>query len=258
MSDRHPTAQISPRAVLAPDVTVGPYAIIEADVTLGAGCSVGAHASLRGPMVIGAGCAIYPFASMGSDPQDLKFKGEPTRLAIGDRNTFREFVTINRGTGGGGGITTIGDDNYFMAYAHVAHDCHVGHGTIFANAATLAGHVTVEDGATVGAFSGVHQFCRVGRQAFIGGYSVVTQDALPYVKTVGNRATTYGVNTIGLERKGFSSESIEALRRAYRLLKQSGLNIGQAVERIETELSESEECRELVAFIRSSQRGIIK
>jgi len=258
MSDRHPTAQISPRAVLAPDVTVGPYAIIEADVTLGAGCSVGAHASLRGPMVIGAGCAIYPFASMGSDPQDLKFKGEPTRLGIGDRNTFREFVTINRGTGGGGGITTIGDDNYFMAYAHVAHDCHVGHGTIFANAATLAGHVTVEDGATVGAFSGVHQFCRVGRQAFIGGYSVVTQDALPYVKTVGNRATTYGVNTIGLERKGFSSESIEALRRAYRLLKQSGLNIGQAVERIETELSESEECRELVAFIRSSQRGIIK
>ena len=169
MSDRHPTAQISARADLAPDVTVGPYAIIEADVTLGPGCSVGAHASLRGPMIIGAKCAIFPFASMGSDPQDLKFKGEQTRLTIGDRNTFREFVTINRGTAGGGGITTIGDDNYFMAYAHVAHDCHVGNGTIFANAATLAGHVTVEDGVTVGAFSGVHQFCRVGRHAFIGG-----------------------------------------------------------------------------------------
>ena len=258
MSGRHPTAQISPGAVLAPDVTVGPYAIVEAEVTLGPGCSVGAHASLRGPMVMGEKCAVFPFASVGSDPQDLKFKGESTRLVIGDRNTFREFVTINRGTAGGGGITTIGDDNYFMAYAHVAHDCHVGNGTIFANAATLAGHVTVEDGATVGAFSGVHQFCRVGRHAFIGGYSVVTQDALPYVKTVGNRATTYGVNTIGLERKGFTAASIEALRRAYRLLKQSGLNIGQAVERIEAELSGAEECRELVAFIRSSQRGIIK
>ena len=255
MSDRHPTAQISPRAVLAPDVTVGPYAIIEADVTLGAGCSVGAHASLRGPMVIGAGCAIYPFASMGSDPQDLKFKGEPTRLAIGDRNTFREFVTINRGTGGGGGITTIGDDNYFMAYAHVAHDCHVGHGTIFANAATLAGHVVVEDYANVGAYSGVHQFCRVGSHAFIGGYSVVTKDALPFAKTVGNRARIYGLNTIGLVRRKFSQDAIAKLRRAYRYLLHS--NTSRALAQIEQDPTlQCPEVQYVVNFIRTSKRGV--
>jgi UDP-N-acetylglucosamine acyltransferase len=213
---------------------------------------------LQGPAEIGAGCVISPFASIGSDPQDLKYRGEPTRLVIGQRNTFREFVTINRGTVGGGGVTTIGDRNLFMAYAHVAHDCHVGSDTVFANAATLAGHVTVEDGVTVGAFSGVHQFCRIGRHAFIGGYSVVTQDALPFVKTVGNRATTYGINTIGLERRGFSDESIQALKTAYRLLRQSGLNTGQAVERIESELQHSNECRELAAFIRSSVRGIVR
>ncbi|MGH9868394.1 MAG: acyl-ACP--UDP-N-acetylglucosamine O-acyltransferase [Candidatus Polarisedimenticolia bacterium] len=255
---RHPAAIISPEARLAPDVSVGPYATIGADVTLGEGCAVDAHASLHGPVVLGAGCRVYPFASIGTDPQDLKHKGEITRLEIGARNTFREFVTINRGTAGGGGITRIGEGNYFMAYAHVAHDCQVGNGTIFANAATLAGHVTVEDGATVGAFSGVHQFCRIGRHAFIGGYSVVTQDALPFIKTVGNRATTYGVNTIGLERKGFSPESVQALKKAYRYLKQSGLNTGQAVERIEAELASWEECRELAAFIRASTRGIVK
>jgi UDP-N-acetylglucosamine acyltransferase len=254
----HPTAIIAPGAVLGDGVTVGPYAQIGDGVTLGAGCSVEAHAVLHGPATLGAGCTVFPFASIGTDPQDLKFRGEPTRLEIGERNTFREFVTINRGTAGGGGITTIGSGNYFMAYAHVAHDCHVGSGTIFANAATLAGHVTVEDGVTVGAFSGVHQFCRIGRHAFIGGYSVVTQDALPYVKTVGNRATTYGVNTIGLERKGFSLDAIQALKKAYRYLKQSGLNTGQALERIEAELSEWEECRVLMAFIRSSERGIVK
>lgn len=258
MTGIHPTAVIAPGAVLADEVTVGPYALVGEGVTLGAGCSVGAHAVLQGPTTIGTECVVHPFASIGTAPQDLKYRGEPTRLEIGDRNTFREFVTINRGTGGGGGVTTIGSGNYFMAYAHVAHDCHVGSGTIFANAATLAGHVTVEDGATVGAFSGVHQFCRIGRHAFIGGYSVVTQDALPYVKTVGNRATTYGVNTIGLERKGFSAEAIQALKKAYRYLRQSSLNTGQALERIETELSEWEECRVLVAFIRSSERGIVK
>jgi UDP-N-acetylglucosamine acyltransferase len=258
VSTRHPTAIIAPGAELAPDVTVGPYASIGDGVVLGPGCSVGAHAVLQGPASLGAACVIFPFASIGTEPQDLKFRGESTRLEIGDRNTFREFVTINRGTSGGGGVTRIGAGNYFMAYAHVAHDCHVGDGTIFANAATLAGHVTVESGATVGAFSGVHQFCRIGRHAFIGGYSVVTQDALPFVKTVGNRASTYGVNTIGLERKGFSAEAIQALKKAYRYLKQSGLNTGQAVERIESELSEWEECRVLVEFIRSSERGIVK
>jgi UDP-N-acetylglucosamine acyltransferase len=254
----HPSAVIDPAARLGEGVTVGPYALIGDGVTLGDGCSVGAHAVIQGPAVLGAGCKVFAFASIGTDPQDLKFRGEPTRLEIGDHNTFREFVTINRGTGGGGGLTRIGSGNYFMAYAHVAHDCRVGSGTIFANAATLAGHVTVEDGATVGAFSGVHQFCRIGRHAFIGGYSVVTQDALPYVKTVGNRATTYGVNTIGLERKGFSRDAIQALKKAYRYLKQSALNTAQALDRIEAELSEWEECRVLIDFIRSSERGIVK
>ena len=198
------------------------------------------------------------FASIGSEPQDLKFAGESTRLEIGDDNTFREFVTINRGTTGGGGVTRIGSGNFFMAYSHVAHDCEVGNETIFANAATLAGHVVVEDGATVGAYSGVHQFCRVGKHAFIGGYTVVTQDALPFVKTVGNRAKPYGINTIGLERKGFGSETILALKRAYRLLFLSKLNVGQATERIEAELAEHDDCRYLISFIRSSNRGIVK
>jgi UDP-N-acetylglucosamine acyltransferase len=255
---RHPTSIISPEAVLADDVTVGPYAVIGPQVTLGQGCSVGSHAVLEGPTGIGARCRIHPFASIGSDPQDLKYQGEPTRLTIGPDNTFREFVTINRGTAGGGGVTSIGASNFFMAYAHIGHDCQVGSHTIFANAATLAGHVVVEDGATVGAYSGVHQFCRVGRDAFIGGYTVVTQDALPFVKTVGNRAEVFGINTIGLERKGFSPDTIQALKKAYRILFQSKLNTGQAIERIEAELPEHEECRYLVAFIKSSTRGIVK
>jgi UDP-N-acetylglucosamine acyltransferase len=255
---RHPTAIISPEADLAGDVSVGPYAIIGSKVSLGPGCSVGAHAVLQGRARLGARCRILPFASIGSDPQDLKFKGEETDLIIGSDNTFREFVTINRGTAAGGGVTTIGDGNFFMAYAHVAHDCHVGSQTIFANAATLAGHVDVEDFATVGAFSGVHQFCRVGRYAFIGGYTVVTQDALPFVKTVGNRAEAFGINTIGLERRGFAPELIQALKKAYRLLLQSKLQTAQAIEKIEAELPQFEECRYLVSFVRSSTRGIVR
>lgn len=252
------TARVSPGAELAEDVTVEAYAVIGDGVVLGPGCSVGAHAVLVGPARLGKGCRIFPFASIGSDPQDLKFKDEPTRLEIGSDNTFREFVTINRGTVQGGGLTTIGSSNLFMAYAHIAHDCVVGSHTIFANAATLGGHVTVEDHAVVGAFSGVHQFCRIGRHAFIGGYSVVTQDALPFVKTVGNRAKTYGINTIGLERKGFTPEAIKALKSAYRLLFNSKLNTSQATERIEAELAQHEDCRYLVSFIRSSERGIVK
>ena len=180
---------------------------------------------------IGDDTEIYPFASIGLAPQDLKFKGEPTRLVIGQHNVFREFVTIHRGTAGGGGVTTIGDHNLFMAYAHVAHDCHVGNHTIFGNGATLGGHVTVEDFATISAYSGVHQFCRVGQHAFIGGYTVVTRDALPYAKTVGNRARIYGVNAIGLARRGFTPELIGKLRRAYRYLLQH--NTSRALELIE-------------------------
>jgi UDP-N-acetylglucosamine acyltransferase len=254
----HPTAIVAPGVVLGEGTSVGPYAVIGESVTLGKGCSVGSHAVLQGPMSAGDGCRFSSFASVGTEPQDLKYKGEATRLEIGARNTFREFVTINRATAGGGGVTTIGDENLFMAYAHVAHDCHVGSRTIFANAATLAGHVTVEDFATIGAFSGVHQFCRVGRHAFIGGYSVITQDALPFIKSVGNRAAAYGINTIGLERKGFSAETIAALKRAYRILFQSGLNTTQALEKIESEIPANDEVAYLVSFIRSSERGIIK
>jgi UDP-N-acetylglucosamine acyltransferase len=254
----HGTAIVAPGANLGEGTTVGPYAIIGDGVRLGERCEVMAHVSLTGPLVAGRGCRFFPFSSVGTAPQDLKYHGEPTDLVIGDENTFREFVTVNRGTVGGGGVTRIGSHNFFMAYTHVAHDCRVGDGTIFGNAATLAGHVTVEDHANVGAFSGVHQFCRVGRHAFIGGYSVITQDALPFIKSVGNRAEAFGINTIGLERKGFSAEDIASLKRAYRLLFQSGLNTTQALERIEAEIHDSTSVAYLVGFIRTSERGVIK
>jgi len=254
----HPSAIVSPEASLGEGTKVGPWAVIGDAVTLGEGCEVMAHASLSGPLTAGRSCRFFPFVSIGTEPQDLKYHGETTDLRIGDGNTFREFVTVNRGTAGGGGVTVIGDRNFFMAYSHVAHDCRVGEGTIFANAATLAGHVTVEDFATVGAFSGVHQFCRVGQHAFIGGYSVITQDALPFVKSVGNRAEAYGINTIGLERKGFSAEEIASLKRAYRILFQSGLNTSQALDRIEAEIQGSTAVKYLARFIRTSERGVIK
>jgi len=252
------TAMVCRSAVLGDGTTVGPYAVIGEGVKLGAGCEVGSHAALSGPFTAGMGCRFFPFVSIGTEPQDLKYHKEPTDLLMGEENTFREFVTVNRGTIGGGGVTRIGSRNFFMAYSHVAHDCQVGDGTIFGNGATLAGHVRVEDFANVGAFSGVHQFCRVGKHAFIGGYSVITQDALPFVKSVGNRAEAYGINTIGLERRGFAESEIGALKRAYRILFQSGLNTSQALERIESEIKGSSEVAYLVDFIRTSERGVIK
>jgi UDP-N-acetylglucosamine acyltransferase len=253
------TSVISNEAVLAPDVTVGAYAVIGPQVTIGAGTVIGPHVRIQGPTSIGERNRFIGHASIGSDPQDLKYKGEHTELRIGNDNVIREFVTINRGTTGGGGITTIGSNNFFMAYAHVAHDCHVGSDTIFANNATLAGHVEVGDHSTIGAFSAVHQFCRVGDHAFIGGGSICTQDVLPFVKTVGNRpAKTYGVNTIGLGRKGFSKETIEGIQRAYRILVRSKLGLQEALTRIETELGFHSEVMELVEFVRASKRGIIR
>jgi UDP-N-acetylglucosamine acyltransferase len=207
---------------------------------------------------IGDANEIFPMASVGLIPQDLKFGGEMTRLTIGHRNVIREFVTIHRGTVQGGGQTSIGSRNLLMAYCHIAHDCHVGNDTIFGNAATLGGHVTVEDFANVSAGSGVHQFCRVGRHAFIGGYSVVTKDAMPYAKTVGNRARIYGLNTIGLVRRGFSPETVSKLKRAYRYLLVSKLNTSRAVSRIEADPSLAcAEVQYLVEFIRSSHRGVL-
>jgi UDP-N-acetylglucosamine acyltransferase len=251
----HPTAIVHPEAQVGAGTVIGPYATIGQHVRIGRDCRVGASAVVDGWTEIGDANEIFPMASVGLIPQDLKFGGERTRLVIGNRNVIREFATIHRGTAGGGGLTRIGDHNLFMAYAHIAHDCHVGNDTIFGNAATLAGHVIVEDYANVGAFSGVHQFCRVGRHAFIGGYSVVTKDALPFAKTVGNRARIYGLNTIGLVRRKFSPDAIAKLRRAYRHLLHS--NTSRALAQIERDPTlQCDEVQYVVDFIRTSKRGV--
>jgi UDP-N-acetylglucosamine acyltransferase len=251
------SAHVATGAEIGAGTVVGPNAVIGPHVRIGRGCTIGASAVIEGWTEIGDDNRVFPFASIGLIPQDKKFKGERTTLVIGQRNIFREFVTINRGTQGGGGVTRIGDDNLFMAYVHVAHDCVVGHKTIFGNAATLSGHVSVEDQANIGAFSAVQQFCRVARQAFIGGFSVITLDALPFVRTVGNRARVYDLNLIGLERQGMSEDTIARLKGAFRYLLQSKLNTTQALQQIEQD--ETVQCPEvdyLVDFIRSSKRGV--
>ena len=253
------TAIISDAASLAHDVSVGPYVVIGPNVTIGSGCVIGPFTRIEGPTTIGERNNFYGHASIGGPPQDLKYGGERTAISIGNDNVFREFVTVNRGTAGGGGLSTIASSNFFMAYSHVAHDCHVGSQIVFANNATLAGHVEVGDFSTIGAFSAVHQFCRVGEHAFIGGGTMATQDVLPFVKTVGSRpAASYGINTIGLERRGFSKDTIEALQRAYRLLVRSKLKLEEALLRIESELSNYPEVRYLAEFVRGSQRGFIR
>ena len=255
----HPTAVVSAKASLGQEVSIGPYAIVEDDVVVGDHCRVDAHTVIQGPTRIGVHCHFFPFCSIGFPPQDLKYLGERTELVIGDHNTFREYVTVNRGTTGGGGRTSIGNHNFIMAYGHIAHDCLLGDHVLLANAATLAGHVTVADHATVGAFSGVHQFCRVGIYGFVGGYSVITKDVLPYSKTVSARdAKNYGVNVIGLERRGFSADSIRTIRAAYRVLFQSGLNTSQALDQLKRDLSGNSEVQALIDFIQTSDRGIIK
>ncbi len=247
----HPTAVIGDGSVIGPGAVIGPYVVIGRDV------QIGASAVVDGDTIIGDHTRIFPFASIGLPPQDLKYRGERTRLVVGRSNVFRESVTIHRGTVGGGGETRIGDRNLFMAYAHVAHDCHVGSDTIFGPGATLGGHVVVEDFAQISAYSGVHQFCRVGRYAFIGGYSVVTLDALPFAKTVGNRARVYGLNTIGLVRRGFTPEVVSKLKRAYRYLLTSRLAPSKALQTIDAapELA-CADVAYLVDFIRSSSRGV--
>jgi UDP-N-acetylglucosamine acyltransferase len=251
----HSTAVVHPGARIGAGTIVGPFATIGEHVVIGRDCRVGASSVIDGWTEIGNHNEIFPMVSIGLVPQDLKFGGEPTRVRIGAHNVIREFVTIHRGTAGGGGVTSIGDRNLLMAYTHIAHDCHVGNETIFGNAATLAGHVYVDDYANIGAFSGVHQFCRVGRHAFIGGYSVVTKDALPFVKSVGNRARIYGINTIGLMRRGFPQETIAKLRRAYRYLLHS--NTSRALTQIERDPAlRCAEVQYLVEFIRTSKRGV--
>ena len=251
----HPTAIVHASARVGAGTVIGPFVTIGERVTIGRNNRIGASCVIDGVTEIGDGNEVFPMTSIGLVPQDLKFGGEPTRVVIGDRNVIREFVTIHRGTAGGGGLTSIGDHNLLMAYTHIAHDCHIGSETIFGNAATLAGHVEVEDYANVGAFSGVHQFCRVGKYAFIGGYSVVTKDALPFAKTVGNRARIYGINTIGLIRRGFSQDTIAKLRRAHRILLHA--NTSRAVAQIERDPGlQCPEVRYVIDFIRSSKRGV--
>jgi UDP-N-acetylglucosamine acyltransferase len=257
-SQIHPTAIISPRAVLGNGVSVGPYTVIGDDVVLRDDVRVASHCVIEGPSEFGSGTVFFPYVSAGQAPHDLKYKGETSRLVAGERNVFREFTTVHRGTEGGGNVTTIGSDNLFMAQSHVAHDCHIGSHVIFAQTAALAGHVVVEDHVTIGAFSGVHQFCRVGKYAFIGASSVVVKDALPYARTAGNHARCFGPNTIGLRRQGFSNERIRRIDHAFHLLLSARLNTTQAVERIVEEMSGQEEIDYLVEFIRSSQRGVTK
>ena len=255
----HPTAIIEDGATLADEVTIGPWCFVGNEVVIGEGTSLGPSTRIEGPTTIGRANRFYGQASIGTDPQDLKYAGERTELVIGDGNVFREFVSINRGTQGGGGRTVLGNDNFLMVYAHIAHDCIVGSNVIFANGGTLAGHVEVGDHALIGAFTAIHQVCRVGNHAFTGGYTVATQDVMPFMKTVGSRpAKTYGVNTIGLERKGFAADSIKFLQKAYRLLVRSKLGRDEALEKIEAELSSDPHVKYLVEFIRSSERGIIK
>jgi len=254
-----PRARVHPSAEIGEGSTVEAFAVIGPEVRIGRGCRIGASAVIGGWTEIGDETRVFPMASVGLAPQDLKYQGERTRLVVGRRNVFREFVTINRGTKGGGGLTAIGDDNLFMAYVHVAHDCVIGSHTIFGPHATLGGHVAVEDYANISAGSAVHQFCRVGRYGFVGGYSVVTKDALPFGRTIGSRpARIFGVNTIGLARRGFSSDRIARLKQAYRYLLQSKLNASRALVAIEADPMLSDpEVAYLVEFIRSSTRGVI-
>jgi UDP-N-acetylglucosamine acyltransferase len=254
-----PTAKVSPTAVVGAGTIIGAFAVVGPHVRIGRNCKIGASSVIEGHTTIGDGNEIFPYASIGLAPQDLKYKGEPTRLEIGAGNIFREFVTIHRGTEGGGGVTSIGNRNLFMNYVHVAHDCHVGDQTIFGPHATLGGHVAIADYVNVSAGSAVHQFCRVGVYAFIGGYSVITKDALPYGRTVGSRpARVFGLNLIGLKRRGLADDTLKKLRAAYRYLTQSKLNTSQAISRIEQDASLTcPEVENLVEFIRTASRGVI-
>src|SRR5215468_9451297 len=254
----HPTAIVSSHARLGANVAIGPYSIIGDHVTIHENVEIAGHVVIEGPCEIGEGTRVYPFASIGQSPQDLKFKGEETRLVIGRRNVIRECVTMNRGTVGGGALTSVGDGNLFMAQSHIAHDCKVGSGNVFANNAALAGHVTIGDHASLGAFVGVHQFCRVGDHAFIGGCSKLVKDALPYARTDGMEAKCYGANTVGLRRKGFSNESIRHIQQAFRLLLASSHNTTQALERIKAEMRDVPEIDYLINFIETSERGVTK
>jgi len=255
----HPTAIIDPTAEIEASADIGPYCIVGAEVHIGARTRLMANNYLEGPTWVGEDNLFFPYSTAGVASQDLKYKGERAETRIGHRNRIREFVTIHRGTQGGGLVTAIGSDNLLMAYAHVAHDALIGDHVIMANGVTLAGHVTIGDWADISAFTGVHQFCRIGRHAFVGPYSVVIQDVLPYSTTVGKREIgVFGANRIGLERRGFEAPVIEALQTVFRLLTRAKLNTSQAIERIRAEVPPCAEVDELLEFIRTSERGVVK
>ncbi|MBI5282120.1 MAG: acyl-ACP--UDP-N-acetylglucosamine O-acyltransferase [Candidatus Solibacter usitatus] len=255
----HPTAIIDPAARIHPEADIGPFCVIGAEVEIGARTRLMAHLYIEGPTWIGEDNLFYPYASVGVASQDLKYHDERAETRIGSRNKIREFVTIHRGTEGGGALTSIGDDNLLMAYTHIAHDARIGSNCILGNAVTLAGHVTIEDYVIIEAFSGVHQFCRIGRHAFVGGYSVLTRDVLPFSMTVTPRESkVYGANKVGLKRRGFEAETIDHLNKCFRLLASETLNTSQALEQIQAEVPPGREVDELVEFIRSARRGFIK
>lgn len=254
----HPTAIISSKAKIGNDVTIGPYAIVGDDVTIGDGTVIGPHTVIEPYVEIGPECRIFQFASVGAVPQSLKFNGEETWTKIGRRCIIREFVTINRGTADGGGITQIGDECLLMAYVHIAHDCFVGQKVVMANNATLAGHITIGDHATVGGLTAIHQFVRVGDYAFIGGKSVIVKDIPPFVLASGDRAMLYGLNQVGLKRQGMTEDTLKHLKKTYRLLFRIGLTQNEAIERVAAEVKPLPEVKAFIEFIKSSERGITR
>lgn len=254
----HPTAVVAESAVVGDGSRIGPYCVIGADVTIGRDCEIGPHAVLEGPTRIGNGNRIFQFASIGAAPQDTKYRGEPTRLEIGDRNVFREGVTAHRGTAGGSGVTRIGSDGLYMAYSHVAHDCELGNHVVMANGAALAGHVTIEDYAIVGGLVAIHQHTRIGESAMLGGGAMVVMDIVPFCTAVGDRARLAGVNVVGIKRRGFDDAAVRAVRAAYRLLFQSKLKLEDALARIRAEHAGSPEVDRMIRFIEGSKRGICR
>jgi len=254
----HPTTIIDSKADIDSNVQVGPYSIIGANVTIGSGTVIGPHVVIQPHVEIGPDCHIFQYASIGAVPQALKFQGEETYVKIGRGTVIREFVTVNRGTGFGGEITEVGEENFLMAYVHIAHDCKTGRNVILANNATLAGHIVIEDFVTVGGLVAIHQFVRIGHYAYIGGKSAVVKDIPPYVIAAGDRAKLHGLNSVGLKRHGFSQETLSSLKKAYRIIFRIGLTLNEAIERVKAEVEQVPEVNDLIHFIKSSERGITR
>ncbi|MEX2352584.1 MAG: acyl-ACP--UDP-N-acetylglucosamine O-acyltransferase [Gammaproteobacteria bacterium] len=255
----HPTAIIHPEVKIGANVEIGPFCVIGEDVEIGDDCVINSHVVINGPTVLGKANRIYPFCALGGDPQDKKFQRESTsNLQIGDGNTIREFCTINRGTAGGGGITRVGNNNWIMAYVHIAHDCQVGNDTIFANNATLAGHVAVEDHVILGGFTGVHQFCRLGKHSFSAISSVIVKDVPPFIMVSGNTAKPFGLNKEGLKRQGMEAGRIELIRKAYKIVYKNGFLLKEAIEKLEALAADSQEVAAFTDFIKTSERGIVR